>query len=124
MSFEKIEEGLRKFCERWDKNASKIMSFRSEAILNKNLFLRIANGPSYTLRIEPQKAELIPGESESVNATVIMSKEDWEAVVSGEYNIDGVAFAGRCPYPRHERRLIRQLGIIIQTTLLLEEKGE
>jgi putative sterol carrier protein len=124
MSFAMIEEGLKNFCARWTKNSSQVMSFRSEAILNKNLLLRIENGPSYTLRIQPQKAKLTLGEAESVNATVTMSKEDWAAVLAGEYNIDGVAFAGRCPYPRHERRLIRQLGIIIQTTLLLEGQGE
>jgi hypothetical protein len=123
MSFTKIEEGLRNFCDRWAKNAAQVTSFRSEAILNKNLFLRVENGPTYTLRIHPRKAELILGESEFANATVTMSKEDWVAVLTGEYNIDGVAFAGRCPYPRHERRLIRQLGIIIQTTLLLEGQG-
>ena len=115
-----VEKALRTFCDFWEKKGSQIMSFRTEAILDRNIALRVTSGPSYTLRLGKDRAEIIPGPDNTANATVTMPEDDWLRVFSGEYNIDGVVLAGRCPYPRHERRLIRQLGIVIQTTLLLE----
>jgi len=120
MSHATVEEGLRRFCDLCEKSGAQIMNFRTESVLNQNVALRIINGSSYILRLRKDSAELISGEDLAANATVTMSEEDWLGVLSAEYNIDGVALAGRCPYPRHERRLIRQLGSIIQTTLLLE----
>lgn len=120
MTDSNLADGLRRFAKRWNVSGKQILSRRLEGALNRDF---LCTGPegSVMLRLTRDEARLIPHtEGMAPHATILMGRDDWQQVLSGRWSIMSIILAGRAPFPKHQRRFLMQMSMLIQTAMLLE----
>ncbi|HTM78164.1 MAG TPA: hypothetical protein VL133_11125 [Devosia sp.] len=118
-----LGEGLHRLVRLWNEYGAALVSRRLEGALSREFEIHELGGTTYSLRLERDHAVLSEGASKHAShAQIQMSGSDWVQVLSGEWSIIGIVLAGRAPYPKHQRRYLMQLSMLIQTLLLTEAK--
>ena len=87
----------------------------------RNFCFECPGEQSLLLRLERTSASLRELEAlDTPHATFRMSRNDWNQVFSGSWSIMSVVLGGRAPFPKHERRFVMQLSMLMQSLFLLE----
>ncbi len=114
--------GLRAFAQRWERNGAQLISRRLEGALGREFRFECVGEPPMTLRLEPKAANVSRANAgEPAYATITMGASDWKQVFSGKWSVMTVVLGGRTNFPKHERRYIMQLSMLMQALLLLED---
>lgn len=113
--------GLRELAHRWKRNGHQLMSPRLEGAMGREFRMECMGEPAFFLRLEPGGATVIPAPSDRhPHATISMRVQDWKQVLSGRWSVMTVVLGGRTNFPKHERRYIMQLSMVMQSLFLLE----
>lgn len=117
--------GLERLVRLWNERGASLVSRRLEGALGRSFRIEELDGSVFHLQLERDRAILDEGPGASApHAEVVMSRSDWERVLSGEWSIIAVVLAGRAPYPKHQRRYFMQLSLVLQTLLLSEASSK
>ncbi len=113
--------GLARLASLWDARGGSLVSRRLEGALGRQFRIEELGGPVFHLQLERDRAIWGEGPGPGApHAEIRMSASDWARVLSGEWSIIAVVLAGRAPYPKHQRRYLMQLSLVLQTLLLSE----
>lgn len=111
--------GLRRIEDLWRAQGAGLVTRRLEGALGCTFQLTELGGETYHLQLSRESATWgAPSGSHVAHAEVKMSRPDWARVLTGEWSIIAVVLAGRAPYPKHQRRYLMQLSMVLQTLLL------
>lgn len=113
--------GLRTLAQRWEHSGHQLMSRRLEGALGREFRFECHGEEPLFLRLEPKSASVGPvAPDRQPHATISMGAQDWKQVLSGRWSVMTVVLGGRTNFPKHERRYIMQLSMVMQALLLLE----
>ncbi|MGE8686219.1 MAG: hypothetical protein ACN6PJ_03715 [Achromobacter sp.] len=113
--------GLRTLAQRWERNGYQLMSRRLEGALGREFRFECAGEPAMSLMLTAKTAAIGPADpAQPAYATIAMGPGDWKQVFSGKWSVMTVVLGGRSNFPKHERRYIMQLSMLMQALLLLE----
>lgn len=116
-----LSSGLERLAALWSQRGSTLVSKRLEGALGCRFVLSELGGATFHLQLEPDQAYWGAGRGDCLpHAELRMTARDWAKVLSGEWSIISVVLAGRAPYPKHQRRYLMQLSMLVQTLLLSE----
>lgn len=114
-----LARGLKRIEELWSAQGAGLVTRRLEGALGCTFALTELGGDTYHLQLSRERAVWgAPGVGHVAHAEVRMSRPDWTRVLTGEWSIIAVVLAGRAPYPKHQRRYLMQLSMVLQTLLL------
>lgn len=117
--------GLERLADLWNERGAGLVTRRLEGALGRCFRLEEIGGSVFHLLLERERAVWGEGPAESApHAEICMSRSDWRRVLSGEWSIIAVVLAGRAPYPKHQRRYLMQLSLVLQTLLLSEANSK
>jgi hypothetical protein len=120
-----LEAGLQHVVALWEARGAGLVSRRLEGALGRTFRLEELGGPVFHLQLERGRALWGDGAGDSApHAEIRMSAADWARVLTGEWSIVAVVLAGRAPYPKHQRRYLMQLSLVLQTLLLSEANAK
>jgi hypothetical protein len=113
--------GLRTLVQRWERSGHQLVSRRLEGALGREFRFECIGEKPMKLRLERTSAEFGPADpAQPAYATIAMEARDWKQVFSGKWSVMTVVLGGRTNFPKHERRYIMQLSMLMQALLLLE----
>lgn len=113
--------GLRALAQRWERNGYQLMSRRLEGALGREFRFECVGEPAMSVKLTASTAEISPADpAQPSYATIAMGAADWKQVFSGKWSVMTVVLGGRSNFPKHERRYIMQLSMLMQALLLLE----
>lgn len=113
--------GLRTLAQRWERNGYQLMSPRLEGALGRQFRFECAGEFPMSLMLAARTASVAPAHPAQIAcATITMAASDWRQVFSGKWSVMTVVLAGRTNFPKHERRYIMQLSMLMQALFLLE----
>lgn len=113
--------GLEKLTQRWNAHGQQLISKRLEGAISRNFCFECPGEKPLLLRIERHSASFRPLEdTDAPHATFRMSRDDWSQVFAGTWSVMSVVLGGRAPFPKHERRFVMQLSMLMQSLFLLE----
>lgn len=117
-----LERGLRHIAERWQRHGTRLISRRLEGALGRSFRFESPGSAARILELTHGGAAVRAASGqEASHATFRLSRKDWDGVFSGRWSVMSIVLAGRAPFPKHERRYIMQLSMLLQTLLLLED---
>lgn len=113
--------GLRTLAQRWEQSGHRLMSRRLEGALGRDFRFECHGEAPLYLRLDPNNASIRPVAPDcQPHASIAMGAQDWKQVLSGRWSVMTVVLGGRTAFPKHERRYIMQLSMVMQALLLLE----
>jgi putative sterol carrier protein len=116
-----LREGLRTLAQRWEHSGAQLISRRLEGALGREFRFECHGESPLCLRLDRKKATVTPVDPDRhPHATLAMQARDWKQVFSGKWSVMTVVLGGRTNFPKHERRYIMQLSMVMQALLLLE----
>lgn len=120
-----LKAGLERLVALWDARGGSLVTRRLEGALGRHFRIEEMGGPVFHLQLERDRARWGEGPGDGApHAEIRMSAADWARVLSGEWSIIAVVLAGRAPYPKHQRRYLMQLSLVLQTLLLSEASSK
>jgi len=116
-----LSSGLRTLVPLWERNGKQLMSRRLEGALGRTFKFECVGEAAMFLMLTEKTAEIGRADpSQPAYATITMNASDWQQVFSGKWSVMTVILGGRSNFPKHERRYIMQLSMLMQALLLLE----
>lgn len=113
--------GLRTLVQRWERSGHQLMSRRLEGALGREFRFECSGEKPMCLRLDRSTAQFREADpAHPAYATIAMEASDWRQVFSGKWSVMTVVLGGRTNFPKHERRYIMQLSMLMQALLLLE----
>jgi hypothetical protein len=113
--------GLRELAHRWEHVGHQLMSPRLEGAMGREFRMECQGESVLYLRLAPGKATVVSVPSGyHPHATISMRMADWQQVLSGRWSVMTVVLGGRTNFPKHERRYIMQLSMLMQALFLME----
>lgn len=120
-----LRQGLDRLVALWNERGGSLVSRRLEGALGRSFRIEELGGPVFHLQLTRERAYLGEGPGEHApHAEITMCRSDWARVLSGEWSIIAIVLAGRAPYPKHQRRYLMQLSLVLQTLLLSEASSK
>lgn len=117
-----FQEGVQKLVDRWSQAAGGLLNRRLEGALGMNFLFECPGATSKMLRFNRDSVDVGPATQDArPHAVFAMPADDWRMVFSGEWSVMTVVLAGRAPFPKHHRRSIMQLSMVMQALFLLKE---
>jgi 2-methylcitrate dehydratase PrpD len=111
-----VEGGLELFATKWDALGGAITQTKfGRFVASKTFNCHVADtGRAYSLELGPAGgAALSPGRDPSAHATLLLSEEDWLAVLYGEYSPLAPALNGRSYSTKSESNYASVLGLVM-----------
>ncbi len=122
MSEHAFQQGLQDLARRWSRAAGGLLNRRLEGALGMDFLFECPGTPSKLLRFDRESIQINPSRDDvQPHAVFSMPADDWSKVFSGEWSVMTVVLGGRTAFPKHQRRSIMQLSMLMQALFLLEE---
>jgi len=116
--------GLSRFARIWTVQKGRLVSPRLEGALGRAIRCESTTGEIVEFCLRREQLDLEPeGSWRTPHATIRMSPNDWARVFTGELHVMAIILAGRAPFPKHQRRLLMQFSMLLQTTMLSGAAG-
>lgn len=122
MNDDVFQAGILKLRERWKSAGGALISRRLEGAMGMNFLFECPGASPKVLRFSRDTVIATEPQSDvQPHAVFSMPFEDWKKVFSGEWSVMTVVLGGRAAFPKHHRRNIMQLSMLMQALFLLEE---
>jgi len=117
-----FQDGIRKLSDRWAVAGRGLINRRLEGALGMDFLFECPGAPAKILRFDRDSVRIEdPRPDVQPHAVFAMPLEDWKKVFSGEWSVMTVVLGGRAGFPKHHRRSIMQLSMLMQALFLLDE---
>lgn len=117
-----FQEGLQRLASRWEKAGRGLINRRLEGALGMNFLFECPGAAAKILRFDHDTVTMEQPQSDvQPHAVFSMALDDWKKVFSGEWSVMTVVLGGRTGFPKHHRRSIMQLSMMMQALFLLDE---
>lgn len=117
-----FQQGIQKLVDRWSRAADGLLTRRLEGALGMDFLFECPGETSKLLRFDRNSVDVSPApEGVRPHAVFSMPADDWRKVFSGEWSVMTVVLGGRAQFPKHHRRSIMQLSMVMQALFLLKE---
>lgn len=122
MNEQVFQQGIQRLKDRWDRIGGSLINRRLEGAVGMNFLFECPGASPKILRFSRDSVVVSDPQSDvQPHATFSMPVDDWKKVFSGEWSVMTVVLGGRTGFPKHQRRNIMQLSMMMQSLFLLEE---
>jgi putative sterol carrier protein len=121
MNEAEIRQGLRRFCESWNKMIPLLRgNHLVEPLLNRKINLAVGSA-KYLLTLTPADASLTEGEDPFANASFSADTDAWNEMLHGQSNFLTLAMQKRMTTTTDESLVHLRLSILIQLLSLMSQ---
>jgi len=114
-----IDQGWKDFTRKWALHHRRLITKRLDSFVGRTIECQIDDGDPAFLTIGlPEVTLTTQRPPYPAHAEIRMSARDWTEVLSGRWHVMAIILAGRCDFPKDQRRILMQFSMLLQSTLL------